>query len=165
MPATPIVGSQDFGRSISLSADGNHFIVGSPLHSETGVGGNHGKAYLYSNISGTWTFVQAFSGTSVAGNDFFGQAVAINADGTMVAIGAPSEDKNSNVDSGCVYLYIKTNGSWTLAVDKMQTNPTYLKKDRFGASLDLTPDGKFLAVGAPGATFTQATQGGVHILA
>lgn len=164
VPTTPLVQGQDFGRSIALSADGNHFVVGSPLHSETGIGGNHGKVYMYSNIAGSWTFVQSFSGTSVAGNDFFGQAVAINGDGTMVAIGAPSEDKNGIVDSGCVYLYIKSGGNWTLAVDKLQMPLTYLKKDKFGSSLDLTPDGKFLAVGAPAATFLQKMQGAVYIL-
>lgn len=164
VPTAPLVGGQDFGRSIALSADGNHFVVGSPLHSEPGVGGNHGKVYMYSNVAGSWTFVQSFSGTSVAGNDFFGQAVAINGDGTMVAIGAPAEDKNGIVDSGCVYLYIKSGGNWTLAVDKLQMPLTYLKKDKFGSSLGLTPDGKFLAVGAPTATFLQKMQGAVYIL-
>ena len=61
-------------------------------------------------------------------------------------------------------IFQKAGDNWTLAVDKLQMLLTYLKKDKFGSSLDLTPDGKFLAAGVPTATFLQKMQGAVYIL-
>jgi trimeric autotransporter adhesin len=92
--------------------------------------------------------------------DKFGIAVALSSDGSTVALGAPNEDgdptstlpddENENLrDAGAVYVFTRSNASWT------ETSLAYLKPSRisehahFGRSLSLTADGTTLAVGAP----------------
>ncbi|MBX7192087.1 MAG: hypothetical protein K1X94_08515 [Sandaracinaceae bacterium] len=90
--------------------------------------------------------------------DGFGAAVAISADGSMMAIGAPGEDgSGTGVDptvdegsseSGAVYVFRSTGGGWVF--------DAYLKasdtgsNDRFGSALAFDSAGTMLAVGAPG---------------
>lgn len=90
--------------------------------------------------------------------DAFGTAVALSADGSMLAIGAPGEDgSGTGVDplvdegagqSGAVYVFRRAGASWVF--------DAYLKasdtgaNDRFGSALAFDSGGTTLVVGAPG---------------
>ena len=102
--------------------------------------------------------------------DGFGVALALAADGSMLAVGAPGEDSralgtggrqtdNRRVDSGAVYVYQRDGDSWRF--------DSYVKSrlpaQGFGAALAFSPDGKVLAVGEPDEDSGAIGSGAVEI--
>ena len=94
-----------FGLSLSMSADGTTFITGSPFHNN-----NKGYVRIYKldRIVGHYVPVE----TNIVGEadvDYFGASVSISADGTMFAAGAPWND-DGRIDSnvGHVRVYNET---------------------------------------------------------
>ncbi|WP_049630303.1 FG-GAP repeat protein [Cellvibrio sp. pealriver] len=100
-------------------------------------------------------------------NDFFGWSIALSADGTTLAVGAPAEDSkatgvngnqasNDSSNSGAVYIFIKENGVWVQQAylkasntEQPNINPyRMLINDRFGYKVALSDDGNTLAVSA-----------------
>jgi FG-GAP repeat len=83
-----------------------------------------------------------------ATTDGSGLSVAMSADGTTVAIGAPLNDGNGKPNSGHVRVYSinSTSGNWTqvgLDIDGEAAN------DQSGTSVAMSADGKTIVVGAP----------------
>lgn len=89
--------------------------------------------------------------------DLFGVALALSANGSILAIGAPGEDSNATgvggnqfddsvSGSGAVYVFAKTGGVWTQQayIKASNTEPA----DGFGERLALSADGNTLAVSA-----------------
>lgn len=100
-------------------------------------------------------------------NDFFGWSIAISADGTTLAVGAPAEDSkavgvngdqqnNDSSNSGAVYVFVKANGVWVQQAylkasntEQPNLNPSrVLPNDRFGYKVALSDNGNTLAVTA-----------------
>ena len=149
-----------FGSSASLSADGTVLAVGA-----FGDGGNKGAVYLFQKSGGTWSQVLKISDNSggtgeldipLDGFDHFHNP-ALSADGTLLAVGAYGDDDGNGNDSGAVYLFEKSNGTWTQIL-KISENGGGAGKlnisldgvDSFGSSTVLSADGTLLAVGALG---------------
>jgi hypothetical protein len=99
--------------------------------------------------------------------DFFGWSIALSADGTTLAVGAPSEDStavgvngdqtnNQSSNSGAVYIFVKNDGVWVQQAylkasntEQPNINPyRMLVNDRFGYKISLSDDGNTLAVSA-----------------
>ncbi len=89
-------------------------------------------------------------------NDDFGHSVALNADGTVMAIGAHQEDSiasgvngfqqdNSADQSGAVYVFARSKGQWQQQAYIKASNPD--PNDRFGLAISLSSYGNTLAVG------------------
>ena len=122
----------EFGKSLSLSGDGNTLLIGAIKEdsSANGIGGDasnnnavdSGAAYLFNRDSGgAWTqhtYIKAANNNVNEQNEFFGFAVSISGDGATVAIAAKDEDNNAAsvtfgditdnngaTASGAVYLY------------------------------------------------------------
>ncbi|MCA8836601.1 MAG: FG-GAP repeat protein, partial [Proteobacteria bacterium] len=106
--------------------------------------------------------VQAVAFTGVQSHSWFGQVMAISADGSTLAVGAPNQDgaESSGRDSGlehsqirwvgAVYLYKRTrDGNWQLDACLMPDNAS--NHESFASSIALSADGNTLVVGAPGA--------------
>jgi hypothetical protein len=96
---------------------------------------------------------------SIDAGDRFGASVAVSADGSLLAVGAPDEDSNAvGIDgnpandaaagSGAVYVFARTNGAWARQAYLKSANS--LSGDQFGSALAVSNDGNTLAVGAPG---------------
>lgn len=98
-------------------------------------------------------------------NDFFGWSIALSADGTTLAVGAPAEDSkaigvngdqnnNDSNNAGAVYVFVKENGVWTQQAYLKASNTEQpnlnsarvLPNDRFGYKVALSDDGNTLAV-------------------
>jgi hypothetical protein len=159
----------DFGYSLALSADGATLAVGAPEEdsSATGIGGDEadnsanasGAVYLFSNSSGSWAQTAYVKASNTDAGDLFGRSVALTADGTTLAVGAPWEDSsatgfggdeadNTATQSGAVYLFSNTSGSWAQSAYLKASNTD--AGDWFGYHLALSADGATLAVGAYG---------------
>lgn len=78
--------------------------------------------------------------------DEFGGSLALNGDGTILAVGAHKADGDA-VDSGAVYIYERRD-SWSEA--RYITAPDAQAGDSFGGAVALSDDGLILAVGASG---------------
>lgn len=100
-----------------------------------------------------------FKASNTDAGDRFGSAVAVSADGSTMAVGAPMEASaasgiggNAQDDSlpgaGAVYVFGRQGGAWTQLAYVKASQP---ERDAFfGASVALSGDGQALAVGAPG---------------
>lgn len=117
----------EFGRSVALSGDGGTLAVGAWAEDggSTGLNGNQastggfdsGAVYLYRRSAEVWSPAVVYIKASNTGpSDFFGQRVALSADGATLAAGAFVEDSaatgiggdqasNALSSAGAVYLY------------------------------------------------------------
>ena len=90
--------------------------------------------------------------------DNFGSSVAISADGSILAVGAPNRDipsppSGTHTNDGVVYIYEWDNSSssWTQRGDVLQiNNKQYTDFCYFGSSVALSSDGSVLVVGSNG---------------
>jgi FG-GAP repeat len=76
-----------------------------------------------------------------------GKSVALSADGSTLAVGAPDDDSQLT-DSGAVYLFTRSPGGWVAQAVLQAAIPGM--GDYFGEALALSSDGQHLAVGASG---------------
>ena len=111
------------GHCISLSADGSIVAIGAWFNAGNGYRSGHVR--IYKNISGLWTQI----GTDIdgeAGGDYSGYSVSLSSDGSILAIGAPLNDGNSN-NSGHVRVYdlsaVLSTDSFNVALSRVYPNP------------------------------------------
>jgi hypothetical protein len=139
------------GYSVALSADGTRVAIGAPGNGDGGFLSGHSRIYEYDDING-WTQLGAdidgeAAGDSEAGGEESGYSVALSADGTRVAIGAPGNDGGGDTSGHSrIYEYDSING-WTQLgtdIDGEAAN------DSSGYSVSLSGDGTRVAIGAYG---------------
>jgi trimeric autotransporter adhesin len=138
---------------------------------------NTGAAYIYNKSGTTWqqeavikpstltkhsgvALVSTGNGTfSIQINDGgqFGNDVSLSQDGNILAVGAFRESSNakgingdegdtSAARAGAVFVFIRNNTVWTQKSYVKASNTD--SDDRFGLNVDLSADGKTMAVGA-----------------
>ena len=132
------------GWSVSLSSDGNVIAIGSP-ENNTEYAGIYGRVKIYKNINNEWSQI----GDEILGEnqyDYLGTSVSLSSDGNVVAIGAPGNDANGS-SSGHARVYENINSVWTQIGGDIEGEGT---EDLLGHYVSLSPDGNFIAVGAPG---------------
>ncbi|MEZ4984081.1 MAG: T9SS type A sorting domain-containing protein [Saprospiraceae bacterium] len=124
-----------FGSSLSLSADGTRLAIGAPFYD---VGRGHVKVYELS--AGNWVQV----GSDIQGvttDDLAGWSVALSGAGSRIVVGAPGAASGAGIVR--VYEYNGTNwiqlGSDIQGVDALE---------QWGFSVAMTPGGTYLAAGA-----------------
>lgn len=171
-PSNADVGDH-FGNSLALSADGNTLAVGAPQEDSIAVGisadgsagsnnraEDSGAAYLFTRSDGQWTQAAYIKASNAEAGDEFGDAIALSANGEILAIGAIRESSsatgisydhsgeldNSIERSGAVYLFIQADSQWTQQAYIKASNTD--GRDYFGSPLALSADGNTLAVGA-----------------
>jgi hypothetical protein len=127
------------GTSVSISNDGTILAVGAP-----GNNNNRGYVRVYKNIANVWTQI----GTSINGENAYdnsGSSVSISGDGTILAIGAYTNDGINGSNSGHVRVYQNISGNWTQLgqdIDGESAN------DYSGGRVSLSNNGTTLAIGA-----------------
>ncbi|MBN2728877.1 MAG: hypothetical protein JXR53_06595, partial [Bacteroidales bacterium] len=133
--------NDQYGKSVSLSSDGNTMAIGAPLND--GNGSNAGHARIYSWNGSVW--VQ--KGTDIDGeaiDDNFGCSVCLSSDGNTVAIGGYANDGNGS-NSGHVKIYTWNGSAW---VQKGTNINGEAVDDYSGISNSLSSDGNTIAIGA-----------------
>jgi len=160
-----------FGNSLSLSADGLGLAVGAYLEDSnaTDTDGNPwqqidnsasaaGAVYLftYSIQLSQWSSSKYIKSSNTEAGDRFGYSVSLSSDGSYLAVGAYFEDSNAtgiNGDQGDN----STNEASAVYIFDEESNfsqQAYLKAsntgagDIFGSSVSLSSDGSRLSVGA-----------------
>ncbi len=132
-----------FGNAVDLSTDGNILAVGAYANDGNGFGSGHVRVFEYDGAQ--WQQM----GTDIDGeaiDDHSGISVSLNAEGNIVAIGAPGNDGNGD-DSGHVRVFTFNGTNWQQLGADIDGEATF---DRSGQSVDLSADGAILAIGAYG---------------
>ena len=150
--------NEHLGYSADMSDDGNCIILG-------GHNGTDDNAWIYIWNGSTWVNRGA-SGTNPAftrtDQDAFGQSVAINNDGTVVAFGLVNGDVDDgalSVNGGIIQVYHWSGTAWVL---KGTLNNKDTTDDEFGSSVHLSGDGKRLIAGAKDDSTTSANNGRLY---
>ncbi|MYM29220.1 filamentous hemagglutinin N-terminal domain-containing protein [Duganella sp. CY15W] len=154
-----------FGTAVALNGTGDRLAVGA-INADNG----RGKVYLYtagySTASQTATLSSGVTGgsntqVSLLDGEYFGSALAFNASGTRLAVGAPNAPKygGTTLGSGSVRIYdfadssygspklVSTVGNgYTYAPDGKVSSNEY---DNFGFAVAMNGSGDRLVVGAP----------------
>jgi hypothetical protein len=133
------------GWSVSMSGDGNKFIVGAKGE-DTG-GADAGAAYIFTYSSGSWDTGAKLVASDPGANDLFGYHVAMSSDGTKVLVGAPQQTTViTNAGAAYQFVYNSSSSSW---VQERKIQGTDLQTgDLFGWSVAMSSDGNKLLVGA-----------------
>ncbi|MEW5248434.1 Ig-like domain-containing protein [Microbulbifer sp. 2201CG32-9] len=173
--ATNTDANDEFGSSVSLSADGNTLAVGAAYEESNFTGidqgqidqgqsdnsaADSGAVYIFSRSAGSWTWEAYIKASNTDPVDRFGTSVSLSADGNTLAVGAPGEESSatgvdsngqSNNDylvSGAVYTFTRDENGWDQqAYIKPGNTEEYMG---FGRSVSLSADSSTLAVGARG---------------
>jgi hypothetical protein len=115
-----------FGWSVSIAADGNTLAIGAigEGSNATGVNGNQsdnsaldsGAVYVFARDGAGTTQLTYVKASNTGADDEFGASVALSGNGSIMVVGAPSEDgngagtpkdqtNNDALGAGAVYLY------------------------------------------------------------
>jgi len=152
-------GSNTSGRfsenTVRISGDGTRCLVGNC--SADYYATNTGTAEVFvKNGSGDWIQEAQFAAepynTSYTAIGFYQNSMAINSDGTRIAIGQSSVAQNR------VIIYGRSGTTWTK--EKVILSETSNAVDGFGYALSLSADGTKLVVGAPKMTVGSNTNAG-----
>ena len=144
------------GWSVSLNNNGTIVAVSSIYSDQNGNDAGHVR--VYENQSDTWVQV----GNDIIGefeNDWSGQSISLNDDGTIIAIGAPFNDGHS-LSSGHARIYENQSGTWTQIGDDIDGQAS---GDECGWSVSLNGDGTIVAVGSRGNDNNGSNSGNVRV--
>lgn len=117
-----------FGRSVSMTSDGSRIVVGSPYSDGDGIS----SAYFYDISDNILT-------QKIDSNSHFGHAVVLSSDGS---VGAVSSVTKANVR---VYMFDPMLKRYVQVGNEIKGD--FLSW--FGYSIDLSEEGKRIAIGAP----------------
>jgi hypothetical protein len=131
------------GVSVSLSGDGTIVAIGARFND--GNGDQSGHVRVYENNSGTWTQIgNDIDGEAVG--DRSGYSISLSSDGSIVAIGAFTNNGNGYA-SGHVRIYKNNNNSWVQIGNDIDGEAG---GDESGISVSLSNEGSIVAIGAHG---------------
>ncbi len=146
-------GDKDFfGASVALSGDGNTLVVAA-YGEDSGADGvdgdqaddsqpSSGAVYIFARSVGSnsWTQQAFIKASDSAADHEFGFALALNEDGSRLAVGAPGAE--------AVYTFDFDGSVWSQQTKLQASNGD--ANDRFGSAVGLNADGAVLTVGAWG---------------
>ncbi len=145
------------GRSVALNADGTVLAVGVPGGYVDGVGAS-GYVRVYAYEDNTWQ-AMGLIGAGEHENDFSGGSIALDASGSVLAVGMPGVD-GSTEDEGEVRVYVYENDEW---VQRGQSLSGVAFEGAFGWSVSLSADGMMLAVGEIHSSLSGPYSGAVYV--
>jgi PKD repeat protein len=143
----------EFGSSVSLSADGSTALIGA-----IGVNTNEGAAYVFARSGETWSQQQELTASGGAANNYFGNSVSLSSDGNTALVGAYGADTYP----GAAYVFARSGVTWS---QQQKLTASYgAQYPYFGASVSLSGDGSTALIGAPNTTVaTNLMHGAAYI--
>ncbi len=130
-----------FGYSVAV--DGDTVLVGAYQDDdEENDLEDSGSAYIFVKPVSGWVATSTaakLTASDSADDDWFGVSVAL--DGNTAVIGAPGDDDNGIIDSGSVYVFVKSSGAWADGneTDKLTASDGEAQ-DNFGYSVAVDVD-------------------------
>jgi hypothetical protein len=121
-----------FGLAIAISGDGSRVLVGASQH---GIGG---VAYVFVDSAAGWTQETQLIAADIAPFDGFGDAVALDADGSRALVGSPGHH--------AAYVYSRSGRMWHLEAQI----PASGAPEGFGDAVALAADASRALIGAHG---------------
>ena len=141
------------GWSVAMSADGNRIAIGAVINNNrTG----HVRIYTWDGTNWTQTGADI---NGEADDDSSGSSVAMSADGTRIAIGAPGND-GSGSGTGHVRIYTWDGTNWTQTGADINGEAD---GEYSGSSVAMSADGTRIAIGATGNNDNGSNAGQVLI--
>ena len=135
--------AEQFGYSISLSADGSVVAIGAPTGTQTNEGAlGHVRIYVWNGT--TWT-QRGLNIVGEAAGDWSGSNVSLSADGSVVAICAITNWGENGVHSGHARVYAWNGTAWVQRGLDIDGEAAY---DKSGFNVSLSADGTIVAIGA-----------------
>jgi len=125
--------NDEFGHSLSLSANGDTLAVGAINEGSgaTGINGDQsdnsvtsaGAVYVFVRSGQQWQQQMYLKASNTGTDDSFGRSLSLSADGNTLAVGASREDSNatgingdqddnSSFSAGAAYVFIRNGGLW-----------------------------------------------------
>ena len=131
-----------FGKYVALNNEGTIVAIGSPYNNSGHVG-----VYEWDTLAAAWTQLGSNLYGEVSG-DYFGEAISLNSDGTILAIGARmnNDDGNNPEHAGHVRIYEWDGITWNQLGDDIDGTGT---NDVSGSSVSLNNDGNLVVIGSP----------------
>lgn len=148
--------NDEFGTSIDLNADGNILCVGAPFNDGNGNSSGHVRIFEWNGTA--WT-QKGGDIDGEASGDFFGDAVAVSADGNIIAAGAPGNNGNG-VNSGHVRVFQWNGNAW---IQKGIDIDGEAEDDLSGDAVSISADGNTVAIGAPHNDGSNSLSGHVRV--
>jgi hypothetical protein len=159
---TLATGQNKFGSSLAATADGNTLVAGMPqpvLYFNQQPPASNGAVFEFKRNSSTWG---SWAGANVSGNVTliqgpnthsyehfnYGHSVAVNSNGTAIAVGERYATVSNVKFSGQVHVY-----SNQYANCNTITLTTPAKNDRFGSALAMNGAGDIMIATAPGVKY------------
>lgn len=148
--------SQQFGRSLSLSASGDMLLIGTTRSSASAC------AQVYTRTNAVWT-KQANLLPANSTSGLFGQYVNLSSDGSIAIVASPSDTVSGFSSAGSVIIFTRSGTSWTEVQTISSASPS--ANANFGASgVTISGDKQYIAVCDMYATANSvANAGKVHI--
>ena len=134
-----------FGVSVALSQDGTILAAGTILNKGNGDESGHIRVLKFGDSNNHWSQLGQDVDDEAEG-DWLGIAVALSADGTIVAAGAMHNGDNGNRSGHVrVFEFDKSNNRWYQLGQGINGEA---ENDYFGTSVALSANGTIVAAGA-----------------
>jgi hypothetical protein len=139
------LGAGHFGRSVALSADGDTALIGEP-------NGDGGAAWVFtragSGAGSTWARQAKLTGAEESGSGWFGQSVALSADGATALVGGFVDHS----DTGAAWVFARSGSgagaTWAQQGAKLTGGAEESGEGEFGWSVALSAEGATALIGA-----------------
>jgi hypothetical protein len=135
LTASDGAGGDQFGSAVAIA--GKTAVVGA-WKQNSGTGG----AYIFVKSGKTWSQQIELTASDGADNDYFGSAVAISANGSIVVVGAFDHDSGT----GAAYIFVKSGTTWSQQAELTASDGA--DNDGFGVSVGIS--GTTVVIGANG---------------
>ncbi len=134
-----------FGKDVAISGDGLYAIGGATYEADGG--SRAGAAYIFVKSGGSWSQQQKIVASDAATEHWFGNAVAINSDGTYAVVGAYQHDIYGS-NAGAAFIFTRSGSTWTQ--QQRIVSSSFTATGYFGSDVSINSDGTYVAVGAMG---------------
>jgi hypothetical protein len=159
--SSPVSGrlADEYGLTLSLSADGQHLAVGDevePFYFREDDW--YGVVYTYTRTATGWSAPTTIASPDQAFEGEFGSSVALNADGSQLIAGAKYDGILDGSPDGAAWAFTRTTAGW--GEGQPLAPPTDQPRRVFGEHVAISADGRLAAVTDSVADVGQVSRAG-----
>ncbi len=96
-----------FGSAVALAAGGDLALIGASFEGDP----SRGAAYVYAREGGAWAFQARLAVADAGDYVYFGEAVALSANGATALVGAGGA-QNADGSRGAAFAFTRSGGAW-----------------------------------------------------